>query len=146
MSDTDVFDWQEFLELARQLGEPGGNAARLRTSISRAYYAAFHTAQAYLTEFYNYQPPRRTAGSHKDMWEQFKKPGRSSSERAVANSGGNLLLRRHSADYHARFDYNRRFRQALPAATHFGLNCAQSIIKSIEFLREAPPPRRGRGF
>jgi uncharacterized protein (UPF0332 family) len=48
------FDWLEYLRLAHQLVAPGPSAvsqeARLRSAISRAYYAAFKMAYNYLRD------------------------------------------------------------------------------------------------
>ena len=42
------FDWTGYLDLARELASATGQEARLRTAISRAYYAAFHQARIHL--------------------------------------------------------------------------------------------------
>ncbi len=46
------FNWSEYLNLAQELAgrstEPPNQEARLRSSISRAYYAAFCKARNYL--------------------------------------------------------------------------------------------------
>ena len=41
------FDWVEYLELAERLVAWRGDPAAERSAISRAYYAAFHTARTY---------------------------------------------------------------------------------------------------
>ena len=41
------FTWVEYLELAERLVAWQGDPAAERSAISRAYYAAFHTAKAY---------------------------------------------------------------------------------------------------
>lgn len=44
-----VFDWHEYLTLARQLAETpldSANEAQWRSSVSRAYYSLFHLAMA----------------------------------------------------------------------------------------------------
>lgn len=47
------FDWREFLNLAKELCgkqcRPANDEAKWRTSVSRAYYAAFCEARNYLT-------------------------------------------------------------------------------------------------
>jgi len=48
------FDWREFLNLAKELCgvqcTPASDEAKWRTSVSRAYYAAFCEARNYLTD------------------------------------------------------------------------------------------------
>jgi len=49
-----MFDWSDYLVLARELGSsrpvPAPREARLRASISRAYYAAFCSAKNHLRD------------------------------------------------------------------------------------------------
>ena len=45
-----MFDWQEFLELAQNLAGRSGEEAALRTAISRAYYATFHSGRTQLAK------------------------------------------------------------------------------------------------
>ena len=40
-----AFDWSKYLELAAELAKDDTDEAKLRTAISRAYYAAFHAAR-----------------------------------------------------------------------------------------------------
>lgn len=54
----------DFLTLAQELSS--GNEAALRTSISRAYYAAFHQAQA-TAQKYTFKPNLNSASSHQDV-------------------------------------------------------------------------------
>ena len=50
-----MFDWTSFLELAEELAKREGEA-ELRSSISRAYYAVFHTSR-HLAEELGLQVP-----------------------------------------------------------------------------------------
>jgi uncharacterized protein (UPF0332 family) len=43
-----VFEWNDFLELAKDLAARQDDEAAARTAISRAYYAAFHAGRDYL--------------------------------------------------------------------------------------------------
>ena len=70
-----MFDWQQFLNLARELvGQPTPTAsgeARKRTAISRAYYSAHHSAR----QFVEQHPPTAIGPggmAHGDVWRWFK--------------------------------------------------------------------------
>jgi uncharacterized protein (UPF0332 family) len=45
-----VFRWEDFLDLAHELASRPGEEGALRTAISRAYYAAFHTGRSHLAQ------------------------------------------------------------------------------------------------
>jgi len=73
------FDWTEFLALARELGRYSGpsyspEAAR-RTSVSRAYYAAFCYARSYAENRFGF---RRTRTGRDHSLLRVKNPGRKS--------------------------------------------------------------------
>jgi len=53
-----VFDWPDYLELAEELGESSDNEAKMRSSISRAYYAAYCNARNYMIEKDHNQIPK----------------------------------------------------------------------------------------
>ena len=95
------FDWSQYLNLAKEfLGQPtppASQEAKMRSAISRAYYAAFMSARNYLQETEGYSIPT-TADAHKYVLQQFKQ----SSDRERQNIGRNLenLRRdRNAADY-----------------------------------------------
>ncbi len=55
------FDWKHYLDLARDLSQPtttdaGQQEARLRSSVSRAYYAAFCHARNHCRDVFGFQP------------------------------------------------------------------------------------------
>ena len=55
------FDWKQYLDLARELAgstpsDAGQQEARLRSSISRAYYAAFCYARNHCRDVFGFQP------------------------------------------------------------------------------------------
>lgn len=69
------FNWKEFLELAKYLNEKEPfkySQAALRTSASRAYYAAFCQARKYAGKKLGY-PPRYDESDHKSLRDFFKK-------------------------------------------------------------------------
>ena len=95
-----MFDWAEFLTLAESLAK-GGDEARFRTAVSRAYYFAFHLAERAATRSLSYTPPSAGMGSsHDALWRALC--GSSVPEVQAAGEKG-LALKRHrrDADYKA---------------------------------------------
>jgi uncharacterized protein (UPF0332 family) len=45
-----VFSWHDYLELARELGAASDSEAKMRSSISRAYYASYCNARNYMID------------------------------------------------------------------------------------------------
>ena len=90
------FDWEEFLDLAEQLVQRRGDPAAERTAISRAYYAVFHKASAYLIR----QGERLTftGEDHAFVWRWFRMRGDRLS-RAIGQNGRRLIDARRRADY-----------------------------------------------
>lgn len=92
-----AFDWTEYLNLAGELSKDttfqSARDARLRSAISRAYYAAFHKARITVL------PPRVAAwGSHQqiiDMLQESEDPARRQLGVDLARLKGN----RRKADY-----------------------------------------------
>lgn len=96
-----TFDWSQYLNLAKEfLGQPtppANQEAKMRSAISRAYYAAFISARNYLQETEGHSIPK-TADAHKYVVQQLKQ----SSDVDRQNIGRNLeKLRRdrNQADY-----------------------------------------------
>lgn len=95
-----TFNWSEYLNLARELAgkatTPSSQQAKLRSAISRAYYAAFIQARNFLRDHDNLTIPRKN--THQYVINQF----RNSPDIMRANLGRNLQrLRsyRNQADY-----------------------------------------------
>lgn len=95
-----MFDWAEFLMLAERLAERGADEATLRTAISRAYYAAYHRASAYVRA--NALVPARARLTHQRVWEAFALVN-DPRHAEVAVRGDRLRRLRTSADYHNPF-------------------------------------------
>jgi uncharacterized protein (UPF0332 family) len=95
--DPSEFDWREFAKLAEFLAERGDEAS-LRSSVSRAYYAVFHLAQAALTRHDPDFDQHRGSDSHKLVWDRLAALGRRQATTA-ARSGRSLLDKRKLADY-----------------------------------------------
>lgn len=93
------FDWQDYYDLAKELSEREEEAA-LRTAISRAYYAAFCSAQIKVKQRAPDLVREDGQGSHEVVWRWFKRQN----NRALNEIGTwGLRLRddRVSADYRA---------------------------------------------
>lgn len=93
------FNWSEYLDVARELASVAttNKEARLRSAISRAYYAAFINARNYLRDKEGLLIPR-TSDAHRYVSVQFEH-----SPDIVRQSLGENLLRlrnfRRQADY-----------------------------------------------
>ena len=93
------FDWQDYYVLAKELSEREEEAA-LRSAISRAYYAAFCSAQIKVMQRASDLIGEEGQGSHEVVWRWFRRQ----SNRSLAEIGvWGLRLRddRVSADYRA---------------------------------------------
>lgn len=90
-----AFDWVQYLVLARALASASGESS-LRSAISRAYYAAFKTAEHYCER--NGFPPIDTGKPHQDVWEAFNNKGGKTFTRVYEN-GQRLRRKRMKSDY-----------------------------------------------
>ena len=70
-----TFDWSEYLKLAQELAgqtvSPANEEAKLRSSVSRAYYAAFCKARNYLRDIEGHSIPS-TPEAHRYVREMGK--------------------------------------------------------------------------
>ena len=118
-----AFDWTEFLTLAKELSQRSDEAA-LRSAISRAYYAAFGKARAFLeAEGVSFVS---NAGDHALVWETFR--GSSNDARYyIGVDGFGLRNQRNKADYDADVsDMQARMQRAVRKA--------EAILKALERL------------
>ncbi|MDY6804909.1 MAG: hypothetical protein SXA11_14030 [Cyanobacteriota bacterium] len=122
------FNWFEYLGLAQQLAGKAQISAtqesRLRSAISRAYYAAFIIARNHLRDGESISIPEKQ--THKFVIEQFK----NSSEERCQKIGKKLVrlrFSRNKADYDDRLD-------RLPEQTKFMLKLANKTISDIQNL------------
>lgn len=97
-----AFDWSEYLKLAQELAgqasSSASNEARLRTAISRAYYASHCKARNYLRDVKGDTSIPRTGKAHNYVITKFK----NSSNRRCRGIGINLdrmRANRTKADY-----------------------------------------------
>lgn len=96
-----TFDWLEYLRLAQELAgqvvSPPNQEAKLRSSVSRAYYAAFCMARNYLRDIEGYSIPLGVE-AHTYVRDEFKR----SSDRVRRKIGNNLdrlRIYRNEVDY-----------------------------------------------
>jgi uncharacterized protein (UPF0332 family) len=88
-----VFEWLDFLELAEELAAwPSHEEAAARTSISRAYYAAFHAGRDYIAR--SGIAVDRSRSSHVQVQNELRKRNQE-----LANDLGRLHEWRKIADY-----------------------------------------------
>lgn len=94
------FDWREYLTLAEELAGRAKIApaeeARLRSAVSRAYYAAFCKARNRLRDQERVEIPPFDV--HKYVWGQFKRSG-NSGRKQIGTLGDRLKKDRVRADY-----------------------------------------------
>ena len=90
-----TFDWATYLTCAEELAKSTDEAAK-RSSISRAYYAAYNVVRIFL----NVTIPQG-ADSHKIVWDAALKHVALAN---VAKKGERLKERRKNADYQSKFE------------------------------------------
>jgi uncharacterized protein (UPF0332 family) len=116
-----VFDWSGFADLAQELAQRSGDEAAERSAISRAYYAAFHTARDYLDK--TGPPVARSGSAHVEVRNRMLW-----SERQV----GEGLRRLHGLRKHA--DYDDLYPDDLSADAAFAVALSQTLINAIDKL------------
>jgi len=113
------FRWAEYLVLAQELAKKHGEAAT-RSAISRAYYAAYHTAKRHRG---SKSAMATRSGSHGDVWRALRDSGNPDWRRA-GNKGRDILECRRQADYD----------DAVPGLTpmmHKTLQIAEAILQVL---------------
>lgn len=95
-----TFDWKEYLRLAEYLPnnlreDCFAKEAALRSSVSRAYYAAFCLARRYARNNNGYVMFAYTKNVHIDLCNHFRHKGRA----AIANHLETLKMLRNNCDY-----------------------------------------------
>jgi len=88
------FRWGEYLDLAKELSQKGGEAAT-RSAISRAYYAAYRAARRHQGS--KSAVPTKS-GSHAAVWKALRESD-NKSWRKAGNQGKDILEYRGEADY-----------------------------------------------
>lgn len=92
-----MFEWQEYLDVARHLATRGGEANQ-RSAISRAYYAVFGTARAWLIRNEPHTYLEANGQDHRVVWQTFKQAA-SPLDRQIGERGSRLRDLRGRADY-----------------------------------------------
>ena len=120
------FNWDEYLVLAHQLAGFLDEEAKLRTAISRAYYAAFHAAQDHLREKDLERGIPPTGRAHQFVADKFSNHPDETRQRIGVN-----LDRLRSKRIYA--DYRDNIRSLANEAT-YTLRLAQKILELLETL------------
>lgn len=95
-----MFDWSEFVTLARDLAQRHDEASQ-RSAVSRAYYAAFCSARNQLRQEKEAIP--RTDKVHQVVWERFESSAEKK-RKQIAQYGKRLRRKRNQADYDDEID------------------------------------------
>jgi uncharacterized protein (UPF0332 family) len=119
-----VFDWEELLVLADRLAQETADEAAHRTAISRAYYAAYHTAAAYVRA----QNLLQTRHTHASVWGAFTTD--LDDERADVGRWGEILRRRRVAA-----DYSNPFLGDVGGQARAAVAEARTLIAILHRLR-----------
>lgn len=120
----------EFVNLADMLSKKSDEAA-LRTAISRAYYAVYHTT----TETVRMRMTIRPRGHR--IWEQLQDIGVAEGRpdlRDIGLGGRELKRRREQADYHSPFDRDNRRQTPIDELTQDTLVLARQLLHLLETL------------
>ncbi len=132
-----MFDWKEYHLLARDLLSQADNSpqkeAVLRSAVSRAYYAAFHAADAYLKSTKNYpsmqEDTTHSEGSHNRIINIFLTDTNHPAWEQIGKRLRRLKNFRHWADYNPLGTEFRDINQAALKVKEAG-----EIIKLIRSL------------
>ena len=123
------FDWTEYLYLAQEMSgqatAPSTEEARLRSAVSRAYYAAFCRARNHLRDVEHHRIPADNL-AHNYVPAQFKS-SRSKVQREIGHSLNRLRVLRNQADYDDVVP-------SLPALTNSVLRVTRRIIFLLDNL------------
>ncbi len=103
-----MFEWADYLQVARNLAREGGDEAALRSAISRAYYAALGMAYGRLPR-YGWQ--RSPGPIHHHVWRTYRRTENSDC-RLIGELGFVLREQRVRADYQIPFPGNIAARAA----------------------------------
>lgn len=127
------FDWQKYLYLAKELaGNPVKNMesdeAKVRSSISRAYYAAFNIAKDFA--FNSSQPPDRDAeNNHREIRVWFQSRTNKQYKR-IGVDLNRLRISRNKADY----ERDMGLLKGSKEANDHALKTAERIVTNVHSL------------
>ena len=124
-----TFDRSEYLQLARELAgqavSPAKEEAKLRSAVSRAYYAAFCKARNYLRDVEGHSIPPGPE-SHQYVRVEFENSP-DKLRRMVGWELGQLRIRRNRVDYDDSVT-------GLSSLVEISLRAAQDVISTISTL------------
>jgi uncharacterized protein (UPF0332 family) len=92
-----VFSWWDYYDLAWDLSQQKGDAS-LRSAVSRAYYAAYHTAKSWAVDHEFSLSKNAGKGSHEQLW-RFMEEREEPKAKAVAELGRKARDLRVLCDY-----------------------------------------------
>ena len=119
------FDWSAYRTVAETLNHESDEASQ-RSAISRAYYCAYHQAQAHLSEHHKYRVSE-SKPAHDQVWREFSRKGLS--YREVWNKGDKLKKLRVDADYRSDATINA-------TVTATSLKLADRIIECLHQIHD----------
>lgn len=127
------FEWKQYLDLARELSQPttsdaGTQEARLRSAVSRAYYAAFCHARNYSRDWLKFRP-NHTADDHGRL-RAFLKDGK---RRGIALKLDQLRQWRNDSDY------------SDTMTTNLATMATYAVSEASKLLDLLPPPKNPTG-
>jgi len=129
------FDWKEYLELAEGLHAspdvPGPVNASLRAAVSRAYYAALHSARVFAEQegFH----PSDLQSIHQSVPRYFRHERTEQGEsRKIAKWLDDLRGRRIDADYE-----DRLRRELTPNQTLLAIETARYVLNALDSLESS---------
>jgi uncharacterized protein (UPF0332 family) len=128
-----VFDWVEYLDLAERLrsdATTGEFEARLRTAISRAYYAAFHHLRLLI---YESDPAPKLTGIHDRLIQATFGDGVREDVRLVGVAVEFLKKARVDADYANPLKGN------LSSMAEAACAAARDVVEEIRRIRSNAP-------
>ena len=135
------FDWSQYFDVSRELAEQAKNApapiqeARLRASISRAYYAVFGQARSYLRKHDRVQEVLtdsngRRINIHQFVREQFINRAEQDYQE-IGETLNRLSAYRNIADY----DLNHPVLNNLPFTTQAALRWAKEALTKLQRMQ-----------
>lgn len=126
-----AFDWSEYLTLAQELpkksSSPGSMEAKLRSAISRAYYAAYCKSRNYMRGKDKKYFPAHKVNKHKFVKDHFL----NDSDKARKSVGVNLDRLREERN---KADYNDCFEGNLVNTAQKSIDQAQRLLSKLSIL------------
>lgn len=126
-----MFEWDEFLDLAKELAQSARNEASIRTAISRAYYCVYHRATAACRARLPMQSRRH------QIWIQLRDFGVHSNRPEfveIGRRGMELHWLRIQVDYHNPYNVNNRRMKPLIALALDVIVQAEELLDLIDRL------------